>query len=89
MANAQTVCAAGERSKSQASSPLSRSVQSQTHQHRSFATDTEEADKIKYPVTAPDHVFTYKGPLALTVSRLKVIFVRICATTCNVALSKS
>ena len=41
-------------------------------QHRGFATDSEEADKIKYPVKTPDSVFVYSGPLALTVSRLKV-----------------
>lgn len=41
-------------------------------QHRSFATDTAEADEIKYPVRTPDSVFVYNGPLALTVSRLKV-----------------
>lgn len=41
-------------------------------QHSSFATDTAEADEIKYPVRTPDSVFVYNGPLALTVSRLKV-----------------
>ncbi len=47
-------------------------MHSPRYQHRGFATDTEEADKIKYPVRTPDSVFVYKGPLALTVSRLKV-----------------
>ena len=47
-------------------------MHSPSYQHRGFATDTEEADKIKYPVRTPDSVFVYSGPLALTVSRLKV-----------------
>ena len=42
------------------------------HQHRGVATDSDEADEIKYPVRTPDSVFVYSGPLALTVSRLKV-----------------
>ena len=32
------------------------------HQHRGFATDSDEADKIKYPVRTPDSVFVYSGP---------------------------
>lgn len=63
---------AGGSSNKQSGSPHSTHLHSPLHQHRSFGTDTEEAEKIQYPVTTPDHVFVYKGPLALTVSRLKV-----------------
>ncbi|DBB04170.1 hypothetical protein WJX77_004853 [Trebouxia sp. C0004] len=51
------------------------------YQHRGFATDTEEADKMKYPVRTPDSVFVYSGPLALTVSRLKKLSLFSCACT--------
>lgn len=58
-----------------------RHMYSSRCQHRGFATDTEEANRIKYPVRTPDSVFVYDGPLALTVSRLKVT--DTCALVCR------
>lgn len=43
------------------------------HKHlRLYSSESEQADKPKYPVTTPDHVYVYNGPLAVTVTRLKV-----------------
>lgn len=39
---------------------------------RHFAADSQASDETEYPVTRPDHVFVYRGPLAQTVARLKV-----------------
>ena len=51
------------------------------HIFRHFASDSEEADKIKYPIRTPDHVYVYNGPLAVTVTRLKVRHLYLHATT--------
>lgn len=42
------------------------------HVTRQFASNSEEADKPQYPIKTPEHVYVYNGPLAVTVTRLKV-----------------
>lgn len=41
-------------------------------QFRLYSGETEQADKPQYPITTPDNVYVYNGPLAVTVTRLKV-----------------
>ena len=39
---------------------------------RHYSSKCEQADKPQYPITTPEHVYVYNGPLAVTVTRLKV-----------------
>ena len=39
---------------------------------RLYSSESEQADKPQYPIRTPDHVYVYNGPLAVTVTRLKV-----------------
>lgn len=54
------------------SSASTFNICSPTQQFRQFAVDSQSASDTDYPIVRPDHVFVYRGPLAQTVTRLKV-----------------
>ena len=39
---------------------------------RYYSSESEQADKAQCPISTPDYVYVYNGPLAVTVTRLKV-----------------